>query len=282
MSGKKNMRRELEKKIEQSIKLLRLMAENNDDIELCYSGGKDSDVILELAKMAGIKFTAIYKATTIDPPYTIAHCRENGVQVVFPKKTFFQLIQEKGMPSRFARWCCEELKEYKIKDKQILGIRKQESKKRAKIYKEPVLCRLYKKGEHAQQILPILDWTDQDLKEFIEERKIKLHPLYLADGRVDLSKRLGCIGCPLRSDRGLAQFVRYPKFVTAYIVALKKWWAKKRKKPTKRQLLFSDVYEMFAQYLFCGNFRQMKLNKECFIYTDYKKALEDYFKIKLP
>ena len=61
------MRKELEKKIEQAIKLLRLMAENNDDIELCYSGGKDSDVILELAKMAGVKFTAIYKATTIDP-----------------------------------------------------------------------------------------------------------------------------------------------------------------------------------------------------------------------
>lgn len=37
-------------------------------MELSYSGGKDSDVILELAKMSGIPFRPIYKKTTIDPP----------------------------------------------------------------------------------------------------------------------------------------------------------------------------------------------------------------------
>ena len=40
----------LQNKIEQSIKLLRSI--KADEIELSYSGGKDSDVILELAKMA--------------------------------------------------------------------------------------------------------------------------------------------------------------------------------------------------------------------------------------
>lgn len=34
-----------------------------------YSGGKDSEVILELAKMAGVKFEAAYNATTVDPPH---------------------------------------------------------------------------------------------------------------------------------------------------------------------------------------------------------------------
>ena len=33
---------------------------------LCYSGGKDSDVILRLAMMAGVKFEANYNVTGID------------------------------------------------------------------------------------------------------------------------------------------------------------------------------------------------------------------------
>ena len=277
------MRKELEKKIEQAIKLLRLMAESNDDVEVCYSGGKDSDVILELAKMAGVKFTAIYKATTIDPPHTIEHCREKGVQVVFPKRTFFQLLQRKGMSSRFGRWCCSELKEYKIKDTQILGIRKQESKKRAKLYKEPVVCRLYKKGEHVQQILPILDWNNQDLEEFIEERKIKLHPLYYrADGSIDIERRLGCLCCPLKSDNGLNDFKNYPKMVVTYIHCLKKWWNKPRKKPTSIKEKYSDVYEYFVCRVFYLSVKYMTLNKESLFPQDWKANLEDYFKIKLP
>lgn len=37
----------LAKKVEEAIRLLRLSAEAYDDIELCYSGGKDSDVITQ-------------------------------------------------------------------------------------------------------------------------------------------------------------------------------------------------------------------------------------------
>ena len=107
------MRPELEKKVERAIRLLQSIPQDGD-IEVSYSGGKDSDVILELAKMAGIPYRAIYKATTIDPPKTIAHAREMGAEVIRPKKTFFQIISEKGFPSRFSRWCCSELKEYKV------------------------------------------------------------------------------------------------------------------------------------------------------------------------
>lgn len=58
---------ELKKKVGQSIRLLQSV-KTDGPIEVCYSGGKDSDVILELAKMAGINYRAIYKNTTIDPP----------------------------------------------------------------------------------------------------------------------------------------------------------------------------------------------------------------------
>ena len=77
------MRAELEKKVNQSIRLLQSIPQDGD-IELSYSGGKDSDVILELAKMAGIRFRAIYKNTTIDPPGTIKHVREMGVEIIPP------------------------------------------------------------------------------------------------------------------------------------------------------------------------------------------------------
>ena len=53
---------DLNRKIELAIKLLQSIPQDGP-IELSYSGGKDSDVILELAKMAGIPFEAIYKNT---------------------------------------------------------------------------------------------------------------------------------------------------------------------------------------------------------------------------
>lgn len=44
----------LSKKVKQAVRLLQSY-KGTEPIEVCYSGGKDSDVILELAKMAGIR-----------------------------------------------------------------------------------------------------------------------------------------------------------------------------------------------------------------------------------
>lgn len=85
--------------------------------------------------------------------------RDNGVEIVHPQKTFFQIIQRKGFPSRIARFCYSELKEYKILDNSIQGIRRYESHKRAERYKEPIICRMYSKKGYVNTILPILDWT---------------------------------------------------------------------------------------------------------------------------
>lgn len=270
----------IEKKVQQAIRLLQAVGSTNNDIELCYSGGKDSDVILTLAKMAGIQFTPIYKATTIDPPYTIAHARENGVNVVFPKKTFFQLLEKNAKPTRFSRWCCKYLKEYKIKDVAILGIRACESGARKKRYTEPTICRLYGKNEHVNQILPILFWSDADIEEFIVKYRVKLHPLYYReDGSIDVSRRLGCIGCPLRSDNGLAQFKQYPNFVKTYICKLQKYWDAHPN--SKIHKYYTDVYEYFAVSVFVGGIGRAVLNKESIFKTDYKQRLEEYFGIKL-
>lgn len=90
----KSISQELQKKIERAIKLIRTAA-GDDIVEVSYSGGKDSDVILELAKMAGIKFRAIYKNTTIDPPGTISHCNAMGVEITPPTNLFCNLSKRR-------------------------------------------------------------------------------------------------------------------------------------------------------------------------------------------
>lgn len=177
---------QLQKKVNQSIKLLQSVQKRYDgEIEIAYSGGKDSDVILQLAKEAGIRYRAIYKNTTIDPPGTLGHVREMGVEILRAKISFFHLVAQKGFPSRFSRFCCEKLKEYKVCDKSIIGVRKAESRKRNERYNEPTECRYYgakKKENHVEQIYPILEWTDEDVRDFIIDRKLKLAPIYYNSG----------------------------------------------------------------------------------------------------
>lgn len=177
------MREELQKKVDRAIKLIQsaskiASANGCPEIEVAYSGGKDSDVILELTKMAGVPYRAIYKNTTIDPSGTIRHAKEMGAEVKRPQKTFFDLIKQKGFPSMFVRFCCSELKEYKILDYAIVGVRREESAKRMMRYKEPEICRVFSKNVKARHYMPILDWTLRDIVEFIKERNIKCHPLY--------------------------------------------------------------------------------------------------------
>ena len=206
-------------KTSRAIRLIQSAAADGQTVEVTYSGGKDSDVILALTRMAGIPFRAIYKNTTIDPPGTIRHCLDNGVEIRKPERSFFQLLEQKGFPNRFRRFCCEHLKEYKILDRCIVGVRREESVRRAKLYKEPSACRIYRNGGHVEQIYPILDWTLADLEAFITEHHIRLHSLYYdADGRLDLTQRLGCLGCPLASTKKrLDEFRRYPRLVRLYL-----------------------------------------------------------------
>ena len=255
---KKKMTEELQKKVDRAIRLLRSTCKD-DVVELSYSGGKDSDVILELAKMAGIKYRAIYKNTTIDPPGTIKHVRENGVEVMPPRKSFFQIIQQKGFPTRRARFCCEVLKEYKVMDKAIQGIRRSESTARAKRYTEPTMCRFYgSKKNHVNVILPILDFTDSDVEEFIKERGIRLHPLYYnEDGSLNVKRRLGCMGCPMVTDRGLHDFKAHPNLVRAWLRAGKKWWDTHPN--TSAQKMYTNIYDLFVSNVFYDSYESAML-----------------------
>lgn len=276
----------LAKKVDFAIRLLRSIPTECGPVEISYSGGKDSDVILELAKMAGIPYRSIYKNTTIDPPGTIKHCKEKGVEVFAPTINFFDLVKKKGCPTRRARFCCEYLKEYKVLDRAVQGIRRCESTSRAKRYEEPTVCRIYgSKKNYVEVFLPILEWTDDDVAEFIAERDIKCHPLYYDEqGIFHVERRLGCIGCPMRSDSGKSDFLKYPKFLKRLLACMQEWLdthphvsaVEKFDNNAYNVLfhnLFFDSYEKYHNVVTGGMFPETAI--------DAKSFLEDYFKIDL-
>lgn len=279
------MTQELQKKVDRAIKLIqsasKIATEHGQQLEVAYSGGKDSDVILELTKMANVPYRAIYKNTTIDPSGTIKHAKEMGAEVLRPKKTFFELVEKMGYPNRYTRFCCGYLKEYKVLDYAIIGIRKEESVKRANRYKEPEICRVYSKKEKVRQYLPILDWTAKDVEEFIKERNIKCAPVYYDEhGFFHVERRLGCMCCPLIGYKGrIEQFKKYPILVKAYIRAGKKYLDTHNNKTTKR---WHDVYEWFVYDLFyCNKPKEWTdLNNGFLPPPNFKEFLENYFNIK--
>ena len=272
----------LQKKVDRAIRLLQSIPQDGD-IEVSYSSGKDSDVILELTKMAGIPYRAIYKSTTIDPPGTIAHAREMGAEVIRPEKTFFQLISEKGFPSRYVRFCCSILKEYKIYDRAIQGIRRSESQKRAEKYKEPEICRVYSAKEKVKVYLPILEWTDQDVEDFIKERNIKCHSLYYRDGQFDVTKRLGCLGCPLLSRKNrIREFKDNPKLLKAWIRAGQRYYTSEKYQNGKANIKFKDAFQAMGYQLYCDNLEHFKeMTYTLFGEFDWKEFLQKEFNIDM-
>lgn len=211
---------------------------------LAFSGGKDSCVIKALADMAGVKYDAHYNVTSVDPPELIYFIREHHPDVVFERerykdgtpKTMWNLIPKMGMPpTRIVRYCCAELKEHGGEGRfRVTGVRQAESVKRShrggleladrKSDKKRIKYDVDNAEEHlirmcmqkAQRILnPIIDWSDEDVWEFIKKYDIPYCKLY-DEGW----KRIGCIGCPMQNPKGrLLELERYPKFKEAYIRA---------------------------------------------------------------
>ena len=273
---------DLNRKIDFAIKLLRAIPQDGP-IEVSYSGGKDSDVILRLAQMAGIPYEAIYKQTSIDPPGTTQHALDVGATILHPKMSFFDIVEHKGWPTRRARFCCQILKEYKVHDRAIQGIRRCESTARAKRYKEPEICRLYGKEEKARIYLPILEWTDEDVARFIENNAIRCAPIYYDRGGVfHVERRLGCIGCPMQSDCGRADYKQYPGMLRQMIIREKKYLESHPQTGAARK--FGNTYNMAFHNLFCRSWDEYAARTQGLFpdaNIDTKRYLEDYFGIDL-
>ena len=73
----------LRRKIQESITLLQkaehiaLKYNADNGFFLRFSGGKDSQALIHIAQLAGVKFKAHFSPTTIDPPEVIRFIRRN-------------------------------------------------------------------------------------------------------------------------------------------------------------------------------------------------------------
>lgn len=130
----------LNQKEKSAIDALKAFEPKSEPYYLCYSGGKDSDVIRILAQLAGVKHECKHNLTTADAPETIKYVAEtigsenierahydDGTPV-----TMWNLIPKKLMPpTRLVRYCCERLKEHGGTGRlKITGVRWAESTSR--------------------------------------------------------------------------------------------------------------------------------------------------------
>jgi phosphoadenosine phosphosulfate reductase len=128
-------------KVECAIERLKAF-EPKEGYYVAFSGGKDSQCVYHLCKMAGVKFDAHYNVTSVDPPELIRFIKKNYPDVIwdYPRDkdgnviTMWNLIERKNIPpTRMARYCCEHLKESSGKGRvTVTGVRWAESQRRAK------------------------------------------------------------------------------------------------------------------------------------------------------
>lgn len=246
---------------------------------ITFSGGKDSSVLIELAYRSGIPFEISYSHTTVDAPETIYFIRnefkrmENkGVpcSIIYPtykgyKTSMWKLIPQKLMPpTRISRYCCGILKENSNPDRMIAtGVRWAESSKRAAnrgIFERQVsnkeksittkndadsLTDLFSpcKLKAKYVVNPIVDWTTEEIWDFISDAKIPVNPLYECG-----LKRVGCIGCPMAGKKRYDQFARWPSYEKMYLQAFEKMLLERQRRGLKTNWKnATDVFEWWMK-----------------------------------
>lgn len=219
---------------------------------ICYSGGKDSEIIIDLALKAGINFEVQHSHTTADAPETVYHIRkrfkeleDNGINCVinYPcykgqRTNMWKLIQQKKLPpTRLMRYCCAVLKETAGRNRCIVtGVRRAESVKRKSSgvvetkhndikkriiinndndEKRQIVERCQMQSKVACNV--IVDWDNDTVKDYIISEHINCNPLYKCG-----FDRVGCIGCPVANKKRAFEFARYPKYRDMYIRAFDK------------------------------------------------------------
>lgn len=195
------------KKVQQAIQRIKVashIAERHGErLTVCFSGGKDSQVMLHLVQRAGVPFRAVYNVTTIDHPLNVNFIRQNYpiVDFVHPELNFWDLCKKKkALPTMKKRFCCSYLKESSAGYIKAIGVRREESNKR----KNYEVAQYEHKGKRIR-FYPIIDWLEWEVWEYIEDNSIPVNPCY------DFGTRVGCMVCPFASTKQLiARFDEFP------------------------------------------------------------------------
>lgn len=236
----------LQSKIDYSIALLRksermaLELDPENGFYLAFSGGKDSQVLYHIAKLAGVKFKAHMNLTSVDPPEVIRFVRRDysDVELIKPKMSIYDMALKKHiLPTQKIRWCCAEFKEMSGAGKvTLIGIRRAESIKRSKREEIEISGRRFSGNfdqfsEHKEQMItcvrgkdkilvsPIIHWTERDVWEFLNE-VVKVPHCKLYD---EGYKRIGCILCPMANHKQkIKECKRFPHVKHKWVQTIQK------------------------------------------------------------
>lgn len=220
----------------------KIAAAYNFEIAVGFSGGKDSQVVYDLCKRAGIPFKAYYNVA-FESATTKRFIRDNYPEVIWRRDYKYGFIENIGkmhgglLPTIEFAYCCADYKHNpKYVDKcSIVGVRKQESAKRASrtalSFKNKTLKKQMRDNaseyfaENCQsvgtasviQLLPIVDWSKADVWDYIYRHNLPIN------GEYAQHQRVGCIVCPKANlSHNYKTLIRYPKLIDAFIRAKEK------------------------------------------------------------
>lgn len=204
-----------------------------------FSGGKDSQVALDLLRKAGVKYTAIYNVTGNDAPENVYFIRKHYPDVRFyhPKEKFIRLVEKKGLPLVGMRFCCERLKERVAGGHVVVtGVRAEESRKRAQYGMIDIYSRRKEhegkdrkrdvewlqqvehqclSGQDRVMVRPVFEFTESEIWQYVHENGLPVNPLYSTVGRV------GCMFCPFAPTAQIEYYEQaHPGFKNALLKAV--------------------------------------------------------------
>lgn len=210
-----------------------------DDFVVAFSGGKDSQVILDLVtRVLPVEaFKAVFQDTDMELPctYDIVAYTEEDYKYRFPNFKLYHaksdrkaldLWKQYGPPSRVNRWCCsvmkttifrrtmKEIHKTDVQPKVAVfeGVRADESARREAYNRIGVNV----KHPNLINCRAIFRWNNSEIFLYLFSRGIELNPAY----RMGLT-RVGCGVCPFASDWSEYLIRRiYPEISKQYVAVI--------------------------------------------------------------
>ena len=209
-----------------------------DCFHVSYSGGKDSEVLLDIVQRAlphdafkvifgdtGMEFPDTYIAVEKTKEYCLSkdidfHVAKSDVD---PEKNWCVF----GPPSKTIRWCCSVHKttpqnlllrslygKSGITEMAFVGVRADESVKRSGY--DYISVGTKHKGQYSCN--PILGWNSAEIYIYIYQNDLLLNEAYKKG-----NSRVGCILCPMSGEKSdYIRRVSYPKEVDCYVDIIKR------------------------------------------------------------